>query len=81
MTEQPIPDDAEAWRPLQSPEEREALVLEFQRLAARLFQAQLISTTTSSRLVRSMSLACRPGGAATRLGKRGMGRLKRKPWP
>jgi hypothetical protein len=39
-TEQPIPDDAEAWRPLQSPEERDALVLEFQRLAARLVQAQ-----------------------------------------
>lgn len=54
-SEQPIPDDADAWRPLQSPEEREALVLEFQRLAARLVQAQLISTTTSSRLVRSMN--------------------------
>ena len=37
-SEQPIPDDADAWRPLQSPEEREALVLEFQRLAARLVQ-------------------------------------------
>jgi hypothetical protein len=54
-SEQPIHDDADAWRPLQSPEEREALVLEFQRLAARLVQAQLISTTTSSRLVRSMN--------------------------
>jgi hypothetical protein len=44
-TEQPIPDDAEAWRPLPNPEEREGLVLEFQRLAARLVQAQLISST------------------------------------
>ena len=54
-TEQPIPDDADAWRPLPSPEDREGLVLEFQRLAARLVQAQLISSTTSARLVRSMS--------------------------
>ena len=54
-TEQPIPDDADAWRPLPSPAEREGLVLEFQRLSARLVQAQLISSTTSARLVRSMS--------------------------
>lgn len=52
--ELPISDDADVWRPLPSPDQREALVLEFQRLAARLVRAQLISTTTSSRLVRSM---------------------------
>lgn len=54
-TEQSISDHADAWRPLPSSEEREALVLEFQRLAARLVQAQLISSTTASRLVRSMN--------------------------
>jgi hypothetical protein len=53
--EQPIADDADAWRPLPSADEREALVLEFQRLAARLVQAQLISNTTSSRLMRAMN--------------------------
>lgn len=52
--ELPISDDADVWRPPPSPDQREALVLEFQRLAARLVRAQLISTTTSSRLVRSM---------------------------
>lgn len=51
--EPPIADDANASR-LPSAEEREALVLEFQRLAARLVQAQLISKVTSARLVRSM---------------------------
>lgn len=50
-----IADDADAGRPLPSTEERDALVLEFQRLAARLVQAQLISKATSARLVRSMN--------------------------
>lgn len=52
--ELPISDDADVWRPLPSPDQREALVLEFQRLVARLVRAQLISAATSSRLVRSM---------------------------
>lgn len=55
--EPPSSDDADVWRP--SPNEREVLVLEFQRLAARLVRAQLISTTISSRLVRSMHRALR----------------------
>ena len=52
--ELPISDDADVWRPPPSPDQREALVLEFQRLVPRLVRAQLISTATSSRLVRSM---------------------------
>lgn len=54
-TQQPISDDTEAWRPLPSTEQRDALVLEFKRLAARLVQAQLLTSASSSRLVRAMN--------------------------
>jgi hypothetical protein len=55
MNAEPTTAGAAHASPLPSPEEREALVLEFQRLAARLVQAQLISRATSARLVRSMN--------------------------
>lgn len=48
-------DDADAWVPFPTKEEGDALVLEFQRLAARLTQAKLLSPATSRRLMRSMN--------------------------
>lgn len=45
---------ADASSPFPSTEERDALVLEFQRLAARLAQAKLIAPATSVRLMRTI---------------------------
>ncbi len=54
-TELPIATDAKPEVTFPTKEERDALVLEFQRLAARLVQAKLLSSTTSTRLMRSLN--------------------------
>ena len=48
-----LPNDAPV--PFPEKEERDALILEFQRLAARLTRAGLMSRASSSRLMRSMN--------------------------
>ena len=48
-------DDSHDALPFPTPDERDALILEFQRLAARLTQAGLISRISSDRLMRSMN--------------------------
>jgi hypothetical protein len=48
-------DALSAPLPFPTKEERDALILEFQRLAARLTQAGLISRVSSDRLMRSMN--------------------------
>ena len=54
-TELPIATDAKPEVTFPTKEERDALVLDFQRLAARLVQAKLLSSTTSTRLMRSLN--------------------------
>ena len=54
-TELPIATDAKPEVTFPTKEERDALVLDFQRLAARLVQAKLLSATTSTRLMRSLN--------------------------
>ncbi len=49
------PDAASATIPFPTKEERDALILEFQRFAARLTQARLLSRASSDRLMRSMN--------------------------
>ncbi len=53
MNDTTTTDDAPV--PFPTKEERDALILEFQRLAARLTRAGLLSRASSSRLMRSMS--------------------------
>lgn len=48
-------DDTDAPLPFPTKEERDALVLEFQRLAARLARARLISVASSTRMMKTIN--------------------------